>query len=281
MPTSPRTAVLFPGQGSHVEGMGAIVAAADPELHARCLTLVGEDAFARAGEDTRFAQPAIFCASLAGRVHETVADGDAVYAGHSLGELTALTAAGVLTVDDGLRLVVERGRLMAQAAADHGDGSMTALLKATPEQAQALAAAHGVVVANDNAPGQLVLSGSAADLQRAAVAAKAQGLRILRLDVAGAFRSAALAAAAAGFARALEDVELHGARVPVVSCATARPFADVRAELAAALTAPVRWRQTLLALRDGGVTDFLDAGPGEILAGTVRRTIGEPVSAGA
>jgi [acyl-carrier-protein] S-malonyltransferase len=274
------TAVLFPGQGSHVDGMGARVAAADPALHARCLALVGADAFARAAQDTRFAQPAIFCASLAGAVHEQI-DEHVVYAGHSLGELTALTAAGVFTVDDGLALVVERGRLMAQAAADQGDGSMTALLRATPEQADKLAAEHGVVVANDNAPGQLVLSGSRARLDEAVAAAKVQGFRVLRLDVAGAFHSPAMAAAAAGFVRALAGIEVHEPRVPVVSCTTTRPFQDVRAELAQALTAPVRWRQTLLALRDGGVTEFVDAGPGTILAGTVKRTIGEAVGAGA
>jgi malonyl CoA-acyl carrier protein transacylase len=260
--------------------MGDAVAAADPQLHARCLQLVGDDAFARAGDDTRFAQPAIFCASLAGAVHETV-EGDAVYAGHSLGEISALTAAGVFSVEDGLALVVERGRLMAGAAADQGDGGMTALLKATPEQAQAIAADHGVVVANDNAPGQLVLSGSKAKLEQAAAAAKEQGLRVLRLDVAGAFHSPAMAAAADGFMQALQEVELHEARVPVFSCATTRPFSDVRVELAAALTSPVLWRQTLLALREDGVTDFVDAGPGQILAGTVKRTIGETVAAGA
>lgn len=279
-PPTATTAVLFPGQGSHVAGMGAAVAAADPALHARCLALVGADAFARAGEDTRFAQPAIFCASLAG-AGWAAADEDVIYAGHSLGELTALTAAGVFTVDDGLALVVERGRLMAQAAADQGDGTMVAILKATPEEVQELAAAHGVVVANDNAPGQLVLSGSRARLDEAAAAAKAQGFRVLRLDVAGAFHSPAMSAAAAAFQHALRDVAVHKGRVPVVSCATTRPFRDVRAELAGALTSPVFWRQTLLALRDDGVTHFVDAGPGQILAGTVKRTIGEAVGAGA
>ncbi|MCW3040439.1 MAG: Acyl transferase, partial [Solirubrobacterales bacterium] len=267
-----RTAVLFPGQGSHTDEMGAMVAAAAPALHARCLELVGADAFARAAEDTRFAQPAIFCASLAGAAHEQV-EGDAVYAGHSLGELSALTAAGVFTPDDGLRLVVERGRLMAEAAAAQGDGTMIALLKGTPEQAATVADEHGVVVANDNAPGQLVLSGSRPALEAAAHTAKAMGVRVMRLDVAGAFHSPAMASAAAAFAAALEDVELHEPRVPVFSCASAAPFADVRAELAAALTAPVRWRQTLLALQDAGVREFVDAGPAQILAGTVKRTI--------
>lgn len=266
------TAVLFPGQGSHVDGMGEAVAAAAPELHARCLELVGDDAFARAGEDTRFAQPAIFCASLAAARHETV-DGPAIYAGHSLGELSALTAAGVFSLDDGLRLVVERGRLMAESAAEQGNGTMLAVLKGTPEQVAELAEAHGVTVANDNAPGQLVLSGSRPNLEAAAEAAREIKLRILRLDVAGAFHSPAMASAAAGFAAALADTELHAARAPVFSCASAAPFADVRAELAAALTSPVRWRPTLLALQDAGATEFLDAGPAEILAGTVKRTI--------
>lgn len=272
------TAVLFPGQGSHVDGMGEEVARTAPELHARCLELVGDDAFARAGEDTRFAQPAIFCASLAAAAHESVG-GPAVYAGHSLGELTALTAAGVFTWEDGLALVVERGRLMAQSAAEQGDGTMTALLKGTPEQAEEIAAAHGLTVANDNAPGQLVLSGSAPALDAAAKAAREAGLRAMRLDVAGAFHSPAMASAAAGFAAALAEVELHEPRVPVFSCASAAPFADVRAELAAALTSPVRWRQTLLALQAHGATEFVDAGPAQILAGTVKRTIGETVNA--
>ena len=273
-----RTAVLFPGQGSHVDGMGDTVRAADPELHARCLELVGDDAFARAGEDTRFAQPAIFCASIAGRVYEQV-DGPAVYAGHSLGEISALTAAGVFTVEDGLALVVERSRLMAECAAAQGDGTMFALLKATPEQAQELAAAHGVTVANDNAPGQVVLSGSRARLEEAQAAAKAAGVRVMRLDVAGAFHSPAMAPAAEGFAAALAATELHEPRHPVVSCATTRPFADIRAELAAALTLPVRWRETLLALHAEGVTDYVDVGPAAILAGTVKRTV--PVAANA
>lgn len=274
------TAVLFPGQGSHTDDMGAMVAATAPELHARCLQLVGDDAFARAAEDTRFAQPAIFCASLAAARFDEV-EGDAIYAGHSLGELSALTAAGVLTLEDGLELVVERGRLMAQSAAEQGDGTMLAVLKGTPEQAAELADAHGVVVANDNAPGQLVLSGSRPNLEAAAVAAREMKLRILRLDVAGAFHSPAMAGAAAEFAAALAEVELHEPRVPVFSCASAAPFADVRAELAAALTAPVRWRPTLLALQEAGVTGWLDAGPAEILAGTVKRTIMTEVPANA
>jgi malonyl CoA-acyl carrier protein transacylase len=168
---------------------------------------------------------------------------------------------------------------MAHAAAEQGDGGMTALLKATPEQAQSIADAHDVVVANDNAPGQLVLSGSKDRLDAAAQAARAEGLRVLRLDVAGAFHSPAMAAAAAGFADALADVHLHDAQVPVFSCATGRPFDDVRAQLAAALTAPVLWRQTLLGLQQAGVSTFVDAGPGQILAGTVTRTIGQQVGA--
>lgn len=271
------TAILFPGQGSQADGMGDMVADADPQLHARCLELVGDDAFARASEDTRFAQPAIFCASLAAGVHRSV-EGPVVYAGHSLGEITALAAAGVFTIDDALGLVIERGRLMAQAAEEQGDGGMTALLKATPEQARELAADHGVIVANDNAPGQLVLSGDRTDLKAVVKDARADGIRGMHLDVAGAFHSPAIAAAEDGFRAALAEVEVRPADITVFSCASAEPFQDVRAELAAALSRPVIWRQTLLALQAHGARRFVDVGPGQVLAGTVTRTIGEEVA---
>src|SRR3954454_21500261 len=155
------TAILFPGQGSQAPGMRDLVAQHAPEL----LERLGDESFDRVGESTRFAQPAIFCASLAG--WRAVDAEPLAMAGHSLGELTALVAAGALDPFDGLQLVVLRGRLMADA----GGGTMLALLGAEPEQADALAAAHGVTVANDNAPGQLVLSGPTAAVDACAAAA--------------------------------------------------------------------------------------------------------------
>ena len=196
--------------------MRDLVAERDPQLLQRCVELVGEDPFARVEENTRFAQPAIFCASLAG--WDALGLRAAAAAGHSLGELAALAAAGVLARDDALRLVVLRGRLMGEAR----NGSMLALVGATLEDAEAIAADTGVTVANDNAPGQIILSGDRDKLAVAEEVARARGKRALPLDVAGAFHSPSMAPAVEPFRAALDDVELHEARFPVVSCATAR-----------------------------------------------------------
>ena len=261
-------AALFPGQGSHTPGMRDLVAARAPDLLDRCCELVGEDPFARVEESTRFAQPAIFCASLAG--WDALALEPSAAAGHSLGELAALVAAGVLRREDGLELVVLRGRLMAEA---DDAGSMLALVGATEEEAREIAAAAGVTVANDNAPGQVVLSGPRDALAAAEAAAGERGRRALPLDVAGAFHSPSMAPAVAPFRAALDDVEIREPRFPVVSCSTTRPFGDVREELAAALTKPVRWRETMLALHAEGVRRFVEVGPGKVLARMGKRIL--------
>ena len=262
----PATAILCPGQGSLTAGSRELAEAFAPDL----LELLGEDPFPRAAESTRFAQPAIFCASIAGwrRIEDEVEPVAA--AGHSLGELTALAIAGVLTVEDALRLVVLRGRVMAEAASD---GGMLALLKATPEQAEALANEHGAVVANDNAPGQLVLSGPKPALDKIAAAARDQRLRALELDVAGAFHSPEMRPAVLPLLRALTETRIAPGRFPVYSGLSARPFADVRGQLADAVTHPVRWRETVLAMREDGVERFVDVGPGEVLARLVERIV--------
>jgi malonyl CoA-acyl carrier protein transacylase len=248
--------------------MRDLVARLAPDLLDRCCELVGEDPFARVNESTRFAQPAIFCASVAG--WDALDIEPSAAAGHSLGELAALVAAGVLERDDALRLVVLRGGLMADA---DDSGSMLALVGATEEEAAAIAEHAGVTVANDNAPGQVVLSGPREALARAEEDARDHSRRALRLDVAGAFHSPAMEPAVAPFRAALDDVELHDARFPVVSCASAAPFEDVRAELAAALTAPVRWRETMLALHAAGVQRYVEVGPGKVLARLGKRIL--------
>ena len=168
MTTRTDIALLFPGQGSQTPDMRDDVARELPDLLERCIELVGEDPFARVDESTRFAQPAIFCASIAGWHGARDAE-PAMAAGHSLGEIGALTAAGVLELDDALRLVVLRGKLMAEA---DDSGSMLALLGGTIEDAEAIAQAAGVTVANDNAPGQVVLSGERGALEEAEEAAR-------------------------------------------------------------------------------------------------------------
>jgi malonyl CoA-acyl carrier protein transacylase len=262
------TAVLFPGQGSQTPDMRDLVAERCPDLLERCVALVGEDPFERVGESTRFAQPAIFCASWAGWLG---VDGDpAAAAGHSLGELTALAAAGVIERDDALALVVLRGREMA-AADDRG--SMLALLGGTPADAEAVAAAAGITVANDNAPGQVVLSGPRELLAAAEEAARERNLRAMPVPVAGAFHSPSMEPAVAPFREALARTAVAEPRFTVYSCASAKPFVDVRDELAAALTSPVRWRETVLALLDAGAADFVEPGPGRVLSKLLKRIL--------
>jgi [acyl-carrier-protein] S-malonyltransferase len=244
-----------------------------PDLLDAVCELVGDDPFARVDESTAFAQPAIFCASLSAWTRLADHVDPVAMAGHSLGELTALAAAGALDELDALKLVVLRGRLMAAAGAASGGGTMLAVLRGTPARAAALAARHGVTVANDNAPDQVVLSGARPALEGAGNDARAQGLRAMMLDVTGAFHSPQMAEAVEPFAAALAQVELRSPRVTVYSCASAAPFADPRAELARALTSPVRWRETLLAFAADGITTFVDAGPGRVLAKLAPRTV--------
>jgi len=259
---------LFPGQGSQTPDMRDLVAERAPELLERCIALVGEDPFPRAGESTRFQQPAIFCASLAG--WDALGLDPAAAAGHSLGELAALAAAGVLERDDALRLVVLRGKLMAEA---DDSGSMLALVGASQEEGEAFAAQAGITVANDNAPGQVVLSGPREKLAVAEQAARERGRRSIALDVAGAFHSPSMEPAVEPFRAALDETELHDGAFTVFSCASTKPFEDVRAELAAALTKPVRWRETVLALHEAGGRRFVEVGPGKVLARLGKRIL--------
>ena len=261
-------AVLFPGQGSQTPEMRDHVARLAPDLLERVTDLVGEDPFPRVEESTRFAQPAIFCASVT--AYDALGLEPGVAAGHSLGELAALVAAGVIERDDALELVVLRGRLMAEA---DDTGSMLALVGATEEEAREIAAHAGVTVANDNAPGQVVLSGARDMLAQAEEDARDHGRRALKLNVAGAFHSPLMEPAVAPFREALDAIELGEPRFPVVSCASAQPFTDVRAELAAALTSPVRWRETMLALHGAGATRFVEVGPGKVLARLGKRIL--------
>jgi malonyl CoA-acyl carrier protein transacylase len=262
---------LFPGQGSQTADLRGRVQRIVPELLERCLELVGEDPFARVAESTRFAQPAIFCASVAGWMEFREHVRPVALAGHSLGELSALVAAEALDPAAGLGLAVRRGELMASAGED-AEG-MLAVLGADEDLVNELAGEHGVVLANDNAPGQAVLAGAVDRLRAASSQARERGARAILLDVAGAFHTVAMAAAVEPFRAALEEVELRPPAIPVISGSTARPFDDVRGELAAAIGRPVRWRATMLAFAELGVDTFVDFGPGQVLARLVRRNL--------
>jgi [acyl-carrier-protein] S-malonyltransferase len=267
---------LFPGQGSQTSDLRVRVQRALPELWEQCVELVGEDPFALVGDSTRFAQPAIFCASVAAWMEQRERVRPLALAGHSLGELTALVAAEALDPSSGLELAVRRGELMAAAETGEAEG-MLAVLGASDEQVAALVQENGVVLANDNAPGQVVLAGLLSRLRAVRGRARELGVRAILLDVAGAFHSPSMAGAVEPFRRALDSVEFRPTVIPVISGASAQPFEDVRAELAAAIISPVRWRETMLALARLGADGFVDFGPGEVLARLVRRNLPDAV----
>lgn len=257
--------------------MRDVVAARRPDLIELALDVVGDDPFVRVDDGTRFAQPAIYCASVVAweRLAETGLRADVV-AGHSLGEVAALVAANVLTAEDGLKLVATRGRLMQESGERAGDGSMLALLgTGAAERAAQVAEPHGLTVANDNAPNQVVLSGSRAAFDDATATAKGFGLRAVPLPVTGAFHSPYMAEAVPEFEAALAQIDFAQPTTAVVSSITTAPFDDVAARLADALTMPVRWRETVLALNEGGATRFVETGPGKVLTGLVRRTVSD------
>ena len=163
---------------------------------------------------------------------------------------------------------------MQEAGERAGNGGMVALLGVgAAERAPALAQAHGLSVANDNSPQQVVLSGARSALPAAAAEAKELGLRAMELAVTGAFHSPMMASAVPEFAAALDRVEIAEPEVPVLSAVTAAPFDDVRTRLVQALTSPVRWRETMLALHGLGAERFVEVGPGRVLTGLVKRTL--------
>jgi malonyl CoA-acyl carrier protein transacylase len=252
--------------------MAAVAAEQLPELVEQAREELGADAFEAIGEGTHFAQPALFIAGLAHwkAAGEPKAD---FYAGHSLGELPALVAAGALEPSAGLRLAVVRGRLMDEASTVR-PGGMVASLGGSDEVVQKVAGEFELTIANDNAPGQVILSGDAEKVGEARKALRAEGAKAIRLPVAGAFHSPLMEPAIPGYREILEATEFKDAPGAYSSITTA-PFDDHRADLLAALTEPVRWRDTLAALRDAGATTFLETGPGDILTGLSVRTLGE------
>jgi malonyl CoA-acyl carrier protein transacylase len=264
-------AVLFCGQGVATDGERELVAETRPDLLELAADLVGDDPFARAGEATRFAQPAIYCAQIA-RFEALGRPSGALHAGHSLGELAALATAGALDELDGLRLAAARGRLM-DAAAEASPGGMLAV-GCDRAEALALVVDSGLSLANENSPQQFVLSGPIDRIDRAEEQARSNRLRAKRLVVAGAFHSPQMRPALGGFSEALAAVEFHTPEASVISGVTARPFgSDPRKALADALISPVRWVDVLRRLSADGARRFLDVGPGKVVAGLVRRTL--------
>ncbi|MGD0454213.1 MAG: ACP S-malonyltransferase [Solirubrobacteraceae bacterium] len=265
-------AILFPGQGSQHEGMRALVARERPDLLAAATELVGVDPFLHLNDGTRYVQPAVFCTSVA--CWESVKENaePMAFAGHSLGEYAALVAADAVDVYDALGLVVLRGRL-TQAVAEQVGGGMAALLGVEPAQAYAIAERHGLTVANDNCPGQSVLSGSHAALALAQADAVALGGDARRLAVQGPFHSQQMLPAREPFMAAVSAVRFREPSRPVFSCVAAAPFRDMPRQLADSLVSGVRWREVMIALAERGATRFIEVAPGAVLSKMVRRTL--------
>lgn len=296
-------AFQFPGQGSQSVGMGATLADAYPEarvvfqeadevLGFEISTLCWEGP-AEKLTATENAQPALLTHSIA--VLRVLAGRDltpGLAAGHSLGEFSAHVAAGSLEFADALRLVRTRGEAMADAGRE-SPGTMAAILGLDYAAVEALCETvvqpgEVLVPANDNAPGQVVVSGSVAAVRRAVERAGGHGARkAVELDVSGAFHSPLMQPAATRLAAALEEVEVRPARIPVVGNVDARPVREpdsIRRRLLEQLTAPVRWVACVEALRELGARVFVEPGPGRVLTGLLRRiddgltgrAVGEP-----
>ncbi|HEY6537845.1 MAG TPA: ACP S-malonyltransferase [Candidatus Dormibacteraeota bacterium] len=287
--TTTGLALLFPGQGSQSPGMGRdlvaqgcqqglleLAGAAGIDLDRLLVSGSAEEL-----RPTEVAQPALFYTGVA--LAEILRQGGLLpvaAAGHSLGEYCAVVAAGSLSAEDGMRLVLERGRLMASAP----EGTMAAVLGLEAPRLADLCAevANGgecCVVANDNAPGQLVVSGTRAGVERLAELAPAAGAsRVLPLNVAGAFHSPLMASAARSFSELLDQVPFADPAFPIaagVRGAISRTAAEVRSGLQEQLAGPVRWVETVRAIAGIGAGAFVECGPGRVLAGLGRRIVPE------
>jgi [acyl-carrier-protein] S-malonyltransferase len=269
--SSPPRALLFPGQGSQDREMYALARRHCPELIAQATAALGEDPFERIDAGTLFLQPAIYCGSLAHwrAAGEPSAD---FAAGHSLGELAALTAAGYLSPGEGMHLVLSRATAM-QRAADAGEPGGLLAVTGQRKLALELGERHALTLAADNEPSQVVLSGPSERLRSARGEARAHGLKAVRLRVPAALHSSAMRPAVEPFRRALESVELGKPRIVVIANVTAAPFEDVEAELALGLVSRVRWRESVLALHASGVRSYREMGGSGVLSGLVQRTL--------
>ena len=294
-------AFMFPGQGSQAVGMGGPLAASH-----RVARLVFDEVNDALNEDlfklmqdgpedavrmTRNAQPALFATSMSAvRVLEAELGTDlhnvgAMVAGHSLGEYAALAASGSLSIADAARLLRKRGDAM-QDAVPVGAGAMAAILGADEAQITAIladAAAIGLVqIANDNAPGQIVVSGTAAAVDASIELAKAAGLRrAIKLPVSAPFHCDLMMPAANVMASALAAVTMHDAKMPVycnVTAAAETAAVNLRANLINQVTARVRWRESLLAMQEEGATLFVEMGTGKVLSGLVKRGLDDAVA---
>ena len=286
-PPDASLAIIFPGQGSHQVGAGRDLHDAFPlakEVFQRSEQVLGfaltklcfegpDDAL----RDTANAQPAILAASLACLAAALEAGAlrsrPAFMAGHSLGEFSALVAAGALDLEDALALVATRGRLMRDAS-EQQPGTMIAVIGLNGEALDEVCHASGVETCNYNSPSQVVIGGSVAAVKEAARLIKERGGRGLPLNVSGAFHTSLMAPAAREFDDILGPESIEDPVIPVVGNVTAHPMrneAEVRSDLQRQIASPVRWHQSILHMRDAGITTFAELGPGRVLTTMLKR----------
>ncbi|HXV64761.1 MAG TPA: ACP S-malonyltransferase [Vicinamibacteria bacterium] len=285
-----RVAFLFPGQGSQHPGMGAEAAAAFDEARAvfdaadaalgfalSKLCFDGPEESLRQTENT---QPAILTVSSAlDAVLRKQSSRPYCVAGHSLGEYSALVAAGALAFEDAVVLVRKRGRYMQQAV-PVGEGAMAAVLGVTPAEIDALCAeaSNGRIVeaANFNGAGQIVIAGHRDAVERASELARAKGKRAVPLPVSAPFHCRLMEPAAAALRQDLEEVTFSALRVPLFTNVDARPITgadEAREALIRQVASPVRWEESVRAMAAAGVTAFVEVGPGKVLSGLARKIV--------
>lgn len=287
------TSVLFPGQGSQFVGMAKELYDSNAQIKKRfnqANEILGLDlkSIMFNGPDeilkqTEYTQPAIYLHSIA--LAETIGNiTPAMTAGHSLGEFTALTFAGVISFEDGIQIVRKRGQLMQEAGIKN-PGAMAAVIGMDDEKVVEICKkASGkttfiVIPANFNSPGQVVISGHDEAVDEAIVMLKDAGCKIAKkLPVSGAFHSPLMESALKGLKETLQKISFKTAAFPVYSNFTAEASVDgaiLKNNVIEQLLSPVKWTQTMLAMKANGATQFVEIGPGKVLQGLVKRTLTE------